>query len=424
MKTLNQQIKTHLTVYVTRDIERALGITPEDLYYIVTNTSPYAIEIAQKYPKNILLINESKILDTHELLENPETEKFLNKIKSENSSTDKKINIVVFKNTEKIESIAKRLNLNLLNPKADLAEKIENKITQIEWLGELKSLLPKHSLTETKNISWNDFGKKPFIIQWAHGHTGEGSLLIDSEATLNTLKEKFPERISKSVEFINGLMFTSNICIGKDKTYFGNISYQITGALPFTTKIFSTVGNDWAFPHTEFSFEQLEVYNSIAKKIADKMRSSGWTGLFGIDVIYSPEKDEFNLIEINARQPASTTFESELQESMKKIVGENKVNTFESHIGALLNISDSSDITEICDGSQIIKRLTNEILNKETLESVVKSLRNEGFKVVEYNNTKINADLLRIQSGQGIMESHNKFNKRGNIILETVTEII
>jgi predicted ATP-grasp superfamily ATP-dependent carboligase len=214
------------------------------------------------------------------------------------------------------------------NPGVVLSEKVENKISQVEWLGELDSFLPSHRIVEVKDIEWN---KTPFVLQWSHGHTGDGTILIKDESELNALKEKFPYREARITDFINGPMFTVNIVVTKTVILLGNISYQITGMLPFTTNSFSTIGNDWSLPHTILTDTQLKNFESIAEKVAQKMQKEGWLGLFGIDVIYDQERDSLHLIEINARQPASTTFESELQNNVR-IHGVGGITTFEAHL--------------------------------------------------------------------------------------------
>ena len=209
-------------IYVARDIERALGKVPEGDYFIITNKTPYSIDIHSKYPDNVYLINSPEILDTYELLLNPEVQKTISE-----SGAD----ILVFKNTIQIERLCQEKGWNLLNPKAELSEKIENKISQIEWLGELSSLLPPHQIIKTKEILWKD---KAFVLQWSHGHTGDGTILIQNEKDLNTIKEKFPEREARITDFIKGPMFTVNMVVSNTVILLGNISYQITGILPFT----------------------------------------------------------------------------------------------------------------------------------------------------------------------------------------------
>ena len=389
-------------IYIARDIERALGQEPKDGYFIITNSSPYALEIQKKYPNNIYLINSDKILDTYELLLLSEVQKII---------TDHDSQILVFKNTIHIEQLCKEKKWKLLNPSAVLSEKIENKTTQVAWLEDLSSLLPPHKISLVKNIIWNE---KFLIIQWSHSHTGDGTILIQNEKDLDLLKEKFPHRQARVSDFIKGPMFTVNAIVTDQKILIGNISYQITGMLPFTENIFSTVGNDWSLPYSILNDSHIKKIEEIAQKIGEKMRRDGWEGLFGIDVIYDEERDSIRLIEINPRQPASTTYESELQISLDL-----KGSTiFKAHILSLTNSPIENPIIPINDGSQIIQRVTK---NSSKIDS--QKIIDAGYKVIKYNNLKSNSDFLRIQSSKGIMESHNKFNKRGKEILGLVTMI-
>lgn len=389
-------------VYIARDIERALGKEPISNYYIITNDSPYAQEIKIKYPENIFLIKDNKILDTYELLTKDEVKNILNKLEAE---------ILVFKNTIHIEEYCKENNYRLLNPSAKLSEEIENKISQITWLEDCQSLLPPYKISETKDIIWE---KKPLILQWSHGHTGEGTVLIKSEEELNDIKSRFPYRQSKITEYIKGPMLTINIIITEDKIRLGNISYQITGILPFTENPFSTIGNDWSLPHSILTENKIKEFEEIAMKISDKMQKSKWKGLFGIDVIYDEERDKLSLIEINARQPASTTFESKLQSEIRN-EGVKGITVFEAHLFALTNKDSNEQIIQINDGAQILQRMIKSKIEINTAELI-----KDKFNIIEYSNTKPNSDLFRIQSSMGIMEAHNKFNKRGKKILENI----
>lgn len=392
--------------YITRDIERALGKNPEANYIIITNKGPYSLEIQKAFPDFVFLIDSPEILDTHELLEHAEARKIINETKSK---------VLVFKNTPKIEEICLRENWTLLNPKAELAEKIESKASQIEWLNDLTSLLPKHFLIPTKETSWKQFDEKPFILQWSHGHTGDSTILIQNERDLEITKQKFPERIARITQFIKGPMFTVNIVVTDTVILLGNISYQITGILPFTENAFSTIGNDWSLPHTILSEEHIAEFQKIAEKVAQKMQKDGWRGLCGIDVIYDEERDSLHLIEINARQPASTTFESQLQRNMNS-QGVQGMTTFEAHLATLSHTPVTDSLIPINDGSQILQRVTSKIQNVDS-----EKLISEEYIVIPYINTKMNTDLFRIQSLQGIMEAHNKFNKRGKEIVEAIS---
>src|SRR3990167_6599622 len=154
-------------IYVSRDIERALGLEPQTNYRIIATKTPYSETLKNKYPDFITLIEmENCSADTAELMECKEAISLIDE--------DKPL-IVVFKNNYLIEKIDDKNNWHIINPKAELAKKVENKISQIEWLGDLaEKYLPTHEIKLGKNLVWDN---KPYIIQWAHGHTGDGTAL-------------------------------------------------------------------------------------------------------------------------------------------------------------------------------------------------------------------------------------------------------
>ncbi len=372
-------------VYVTKDKERADGIVENENYSIVAGDGT---------------------IDTLELLSEPQTEEA---ISSRNAS------VLVFKNNKQIEEFVHSKGWKFLNPSAELAEKIENKITQVAWLDELAELLPPHHITLVKKIVRDTSAEEATsVVQWAHSHTGEGTIHIKKESDLKTIQEKFPEREARVTTFIKGPMFTANIVVAKDKILIGNISYQITGIAPFTDTPFSTIGNDWTVPFSILTEKHLEEFNDIALQIGKKMQSEGWKGLFGIDVVYDEERDKLFLIEINARQSASTTYESQLQEKARAL-GVPGITVFEANLAALTDSPITEPLILINDGAQIIQRVTSSTKKVDSTK-----LEEAGYKVIKYKNIKLNSDLARIQSERGIMEAHNKFNKRGKEIEELI----
>lgn len=391
--------------YITRDIERALGMPPSAEYSIVTNRTPYGEKLKKQYPDFITLLDspDSRSLGTGALLEHPETAKIIP------ANSD----ILVFKNTERIEPIATAKGWHLINPKASLSETVENKISQVEWLGELgKKYLPHHVIMIAKNLAWTG---QPFILQWAHGHTGDGTVLINSINDLRSLQQKFPNRVTRRTTYVRGPSFTVNVVVAANKILVGNISYQITGLPPFTDNAFTTIGNDWGLTHKLLNDAEIEYIETMATDIGKKLNIAGWRGLFGIDVIRDDEHNIIRLIEINARQPASTSFESFLQNENRKagVVG---LTTFEAHLKALLNEPIEQPIIPLNDGAQIVQRVTRNV--RDVGEDVVGSFELNGYNVITYPNTQYNTDLIRIQSTKSIMETHGQFNEKGKGIVD------
>ena len=420
---ISSWILRHPLFYVCRDIERAIGLVPNfPNYYIITNASPLAARLAKKY-RQIILIKGRENLDTWELLQLPQTKKIISA--QGGSALGGKPNILVFKNTSQIEGLCHKMGWKLLNPSAKLAGQVEEKISQIKWLGPLVKFLPSYKVTVCKKITWT--GKK-FILQFNRSHTGSGTILIASKKQLDEIKHKFPQREARVAEYISGPLFTNNNMVWSDKILLGNISYQITGLKPFTDLPFATIGNDWALPYKILSPEQIKQYNKIATEVGRRLKKSGWKGLFGIDVIMKQKTGRLYLLEINARQPASTTYESQLQSTVchsdPEDSGEeslaNRCTTFEAHLASLLSVSpDKYKLITIKNGAQIIQRITHKKISIRQLadKSQISNLTKKKFNIIIYNNTEPNSDLFRIQSKKGIMSAHNKLNKVGQAIL-------
>jgi hypothetical protein len=402
------------TAYVTRDIEKALGMDPQQGYYIVTNRNPYSENIKKQHPHHVLLIESptGESLGTADLLKQEKTLEFLMALRDFAGNAP---HLVIFKNISHIEQAAAEQGWKLLNPPAALAEKIENKITQVQWLGDLSERLPAHRISLLKEVRWNN---EPFVLQWAHGYTGEGTVLIRSEAELESVARKFPERKARATAYIHGPSFTVNAVVGANKTLQGNVSYQITGVEPFTKNQFTTVGNDWKLARVLLSEADNQAIASMVQDIGAKMRRDSWRGLFGLDFIKDTATGRLFLIEINARQPASTTYESQMQRA-RRTKGAKGMTTFEAHLAALFGQPLGESLIEITDGAQVVQRITHDM--KQVSEDTIGSLELSGYTVIPYPNTEENADLIRIQSEQGIMADHGTLNQIGREIRDTLT---
>jgi len=389
-------------VYVSRDIERALGKKPTDDYFIVTNKTKYSDSISNLYPKNVILVDAGTLLDTYELLERPDVAEIIQKHDAE---------ILVFQNTSRIERLVKEKGWTLLNPSAKTSKTIEEKISQVSWLGKLAHYLPPHKITTIEKISFN--GER-FILQFNHSHTGEGTFVIENEEHLSNLREKFPKRECRTVSYIDGSVYTVNTVVA-DNILVGNVSFQITGISPFTDLPLSTIGNDWKMPYIALKKSQGAEIEKIAREIGERLKSYDWLGLFGIDIIIEKTTGNIFLLEINARQPASTTFESQLQK--KKGDG---LTIFDAHIRAIRNETIDTKLQVIRDGAQIIQRITKD-RNKNTLNINKEKLSKIGCEIITYDNVENNKDLVRITSPHGIMSTPNTLNEYGEIIASSLS---
>ena len=394
-------------IYVTREIERALGTEPNQNFIIVSNKTKYGEIVKKAYSDFVHLVESpnKSLLGTTELLAHPQTAELV--------TSD--AHILVFKNTMRVESEIASKKWNVINPKSYLSERVENKLSQIRWLGDLGKYLPSHTVKLAKQMMWKN---EPFIVQWAHGHTGDGTILVENRDELSLLQEKFPERMARLSSYIHGPSFTVNAIVTKDKIMMGNVSYQITGLPPFTDNRFSTIGNDWGLAHKMLNTRDLDHIKTIVYDIGIKLQKDGWKGLFGVDFVMEEKTRKIYLIEINARQPASTTYESILELEQREQKGSKGITTFEAHLRALLDLPIDQDIIAITDGAQIVQRVTSHI--QGIFDDATANLQKKGFDVVVYENATPNSDLIRIQSKTNLMDSHNVFGKHGLEIIEII----
>lgn len=393
-------------VYIARDLERALGpqaVAPS--YFIITNSTPFAKQMAASH-SNLFLIESAELLDTPQLLTHPSTVTFLETLVNPQ--------LVVFKNLPIIEKICTDHGWTLLNPSANLAQTIEEKISQVEWLGSEAELLPPHEIIVLRDLT---FTGTPFIIQFNRAHTGGGTILITSAEQLETLQTKFPDRPVRKTDYIEGTMITSNNLVFHDTIITGNPNVQITGLAPFTDMPFATIGNDWSLAQSLLSETQKNQYHDIVQRIGRKLQTSGWRGLFGTDIMLA-KTGELYLIEINARQPASTTFESQLQAKIAPLTN----TTFSLHLASLLQESGAeSALAPVTAGAQIILRNQTKPITDACVTLFTERLKAGGFVITRYVNTEPGSDLVRIQSDSGVMDTPQTFNVIGQSIVQAFT---
>lgn len=337
MDKLYEYLQKKPICYVAKEVYHIDGLDfSRDGVYAITNDSPDARALKTKYDGAITLIANDEPLDTYDLLSHKESQTILK---------DKAV--LVFKNTPRIERFCAEQNIELLNPGAELAKTVEEKVSQVTWLKRDANLLPPHTIQKMRDVLWNN---KPFVLQFNAGHTGEGTLYIESEDALTPLKHRFPERDVRVTDFIDGDVYTANpLVFGKDIIP-GNISLQITGIAPFTDLRFASVGNDWHYAAKNLSDSDKKAFNAIVQKVGKRLQKEKWRGLFSIDIIRERSTGNWYLIEVNARQGASASFESILQKTDTVLEG---------HLAALLSLPVHTPKV-LTHGAHIFSRVTKE----------------------------------------------------------------
>ncbi len=302
--------------FLCNDPERALGLEDilENFHIICIDNTPI-VQVARSRGINIFSLAES------EGKTNPVYRSTVNLLKSikvhnyirENTPKDDNVNVMVFKTSLRIEKMCKEFGYNLLNTTSALNKKFELKISQYNSLNNLISFFPKTVITPLNKINYHELKKQlgeKFVIQYNRGHTGNSTKFIKNEEEYKAEREKYPNRLARIAEFIEGEIYTMNMCVTRYGPAYGGLSYQITGIEELTSREGGTIGNDWLYPQKlgEKVHNQIK---EIISRIQTSLYDSGYRGLLGIDIIVT-NKQKVYLIEINARQPASTSMHTKL----------------------------------------------------------------------------------------------------------------
>lgn len=320
---------------------------------------------------------------------------------------------IVFKNNEKIQRLSKQKKLKLLNPDCRLVDKYENKISQYQWMKNIiPRNLPKTIITFPAKNSFQGLKKQigsPFICQFNRSHTGEGTKLISNPKQWQELVKKFPLREVKCVEFVKNHIITVNVCIWSGCVLTGNPSYQITGLKELTDLTFSTVGNDWSLAKKILTPDDRRKIKNLSETIGQMMIKEGWRGLFGLDLV---KNKDWLVIEINARQPASTGLETLLQKKQGK-----GITVLASHFAALLGLPLPDACLNVQESFQKIEQGSQVIVRKKKKNNLkFRDLKFPGIKTIktDLKNKKHNAELFRIQNfSQGFVKNNGQLNSFG-----------
>jgi biotin carboxylase len=263
-----------------------------------------------------VLEDKAEIKGSSQLLKNTQTQEYIKK----NTPQGTTPNVIFFKITPDLEEICDSLNYKVLNTTAALNQMFEQKLSQYEKLKDAGVNFPTSMTGSLNQFSFKEISRElglPFVIQYNRGHSGSGTLFIKSEEEFNNELMKYPSRTAKFSAKIIGEAWTLNACVSRFGIAYGGLSYQITGIKECTTKEGGTVGNDWSLSST-LSHDTIKQIEHITINAGRVMQNEQYRGFYGIDLIIN-KSGKVYLIEINARQPASTSMHTKLMLTEEKV---------------------------------------------------------------------------------------------------------
>jgi hypothetical protein len=394
-------MEIHPIIYLCNDPERALGIEDilTDFSIMCIDNSPL-IELLRAKNIDVFSLAESKsevnptFRSTHNLLHNcPESSSYLSKF-------NENLNFIFFKSSPRLENLSKQYSAKVLNPSWKLNRKYENKLSQYEVLS---SIVPEAFPTTTIGILgelyYSDLIQKlgqEFVVQFDRGHTGDSTFFIRTESDYTKLQQSYLKRKVRVSRKIEGKAWTINASATRFGTLYHGISQQITGVPQLTNQEGGTVGNDWTKASSLEKSTQT-MLREIIETVGNYMYQDEYRGMFGFDFIIDNTGRPF-LIEINARQPASTGIHSKL---MLK-AGLPPLLLF--HIAEFL-FEDIASYEVFIQNSAKTKKPITEILNEisdQALESINASQ-------ILIRNKSINSESFLEIPQSGIYSNNNEF---------------
>ena len=328
-----KQQPSPIIFFICNDAERALGLelALDNFHIVCIDDNPIVDFIRNQGGKVFCLERELGELNpifrnSNKLLWQPSVQTYISK----NTPDRQTPNVIFFKIASNLERTCESLGYKILNTTSSLNKKFELKLSQYQSLKDVDVHFPKTRIVALGESRYSELSQNlgsSFVIQYDRGHTGTGTVFINSEDDYEKEKSMFPKRMARVSQKIEGEAWTLNACVTRFGVAYGGLSYQITGVSECTSAEGGTVGNDWSvskqLSQPDLSVRQagaghplseatsLQQISEITKNAGERMSKGGFRGLFGLDFVIDKSGEVF-LIEINARQPASIGMHTKL----------------------------------------------------------------------------------------------------------------
>jgi hypothetical protein len=166
------------------------------------------------------------------------------------------------------------------------------------------------------------FGSK-FVVQDVESSGSKGTHFVSTresyEKAVKTLKMTSYSGAVVVSEFIKGLPCSVQVCITKYGIFTGGLQKQLINSKYLYNQV-TSAASGWCGGELGGSFPEIIKHRvqEIATVVGSELASHGYRGIFGIDLLVTPENKVY-AIEINARLTGYTHILSDMQMTKKKI---------------------------------------------------------------------------------------------------------
>lgn len=226
---------------------------------------------------------------------------------------------IPYASTEPLEELARgRAGSTVAAPRCALKRRLDDKQATRELFGSLhlpvipvRSVSPGHTFGQIAS----EIGV-PFVLQRTIGSSGHSSYSVTTEDEWDraiSTDEKGPWIAS---QFLSGVILNVHCFLGASGSELFPPSLQFAGIECLTDEPFAYSGNDFGEVE-EIDKDVLVSANHIVKAVAEKIRSWGYRGVLGVDLILN-ERGVWPL-EVNPRMQGSTWILAAAQERAGQI---------------------------------------------------------------------------------------------------------
>jgi len=272
--------------------------------------------------KDLKVVSIEKSLGTKHIREprnattvigHPKTKRYFDKFK--------RIDILVYKTSTKMEKICEQNNWNLIASSKKFGKKLfENKIKFRRLLQELSIEVPPGKVCSVENLHYghllNSYGL-PFVIQHPTKGGGKGTFFINNkenfdkaykklrkptrETYLGEVEEKPTDEVIVT-KYIEGPSPSITGCVTKHGILSTNIQHQILDIPELYNPEKGSglfCGHDWTFYNFSESIQKQAI--KITEKVGKYFKKNNYKGIFGLDFVMDKESQKLYVIEANPR---------------------------------------------------------------------------------------------------------------------------
>lgn len=165
------------------------------------------------------------------------------------------------------------------------------------------------------------FGK--FVIQDVESSGSKGTFVVSNElqyaAAVENLRKNSYSGVVVTSKFVKGVPYSVQVCVSKYGIFTGGLQRQLVDSKYLCNMKLASVTR-WCGGELGGDYPEILKHRTqeIATIIGNELASHGYRGIFGIDLIVTPESDVYS-IEINARLTGYTHILTDMQLAKRKV---------------------------------------------------------------------------------------------------------